>query len=64
MTTVRRRFKDEDIDQLLRVFKKNVGKDGILRELKRRQYYEKPCEIRNRAKRQGIKNWRKKQAAL
>lgn len=40
--------KDEPIDKALRKFKKEVRKEGILQELKRREFYEKPSEKRKR----------------
>ncbi len=48
----------------MRVLKKKVQKEGIVRELKERQYYRKPSEIKREAKKQGIKNVKKKMAKL
>jgi small subunit ribosomal protein S21 len=44
----------------LRKFKKAVEKAGILKELKKREYYEKPCIKRNRKKAEGIKRHQKR----
>ena len=52
--------KNNDVDFALRLLKKKVLKAGMIRELKRRQYYEKPSERRRRQKRAGIKNARKR----
>ena len=52
--------KNNDVDFALRLLKKKVLKAGMIRELKRRQYYEKPSERRRRQKREGIKNTRKR----
>lgn len=38
----------ESLDALLRRFKKKVKHDGKLQELRRREYFEKPCEERKR----------------
>jgi small subunit ribosomal protein S21 len=38
--------KDESIDKALRKFKMKLRKEGVLDELKKREYYEKPSEIR------------------
>jgi small subunit ribosomal protein S21 len=38
--------KDESIDKALRKFKMKMRKEGVLDELKRREYFEKPSEIR------------------
>jgi small subunit ribosomal protein S21 len=40
----------EPIGSALRRFKKLVERSGIQRELRKRKYYEKPCETRRRAK--------------
>ena len=39
-------------------------KDGLMKEIRRRQYYMKPSEIRREKKKQGIKNYKKKLAKL
>ena len=38
--------KDESIDKALRKFKMKLRKEGVIDELKRREYYEKPSEKR------------------
>lgn len=40
--------KDEPIDRALKKFKREVRKEGILMELKKREFYEKPSEKRKR----------------
>jgi len=52
--------KNNDVDFALRLLKKKVLKAGMIQELKRRRYYEKPSERRRRQKRAGIKNTRKR----
>lgn len=48
---LRMRVRDkEPIGLALRRFKKLVERSGIQRELRKHKYYEKPCEIRRRAK--------------
>ena len=53
-----------NLEKAMRVLKKKVQKEGLLREIKERQYYRKPSEIKREAKKQGIKNYKKKQAKL
>ena len=53
-----------NLEKAMRVLKKKVQKEGIVRELKERQYYTKPSEKKREAKKQGIKNYKKKQAKL
>ena len=53
-----------NLEKAMRVLKKKVQKEGIVRELKERQYYRKPSEIKREAKKQGIKNYKKKMAKV
>ena len=53
-----------NLEQALRVLKKKSQKSGILKELKARQYFEKPSEKKSRKKKEGIANYKKKQAKL
>jgi small subunit ribosomal protein S21 len=39
----------EPIGAALRRFKKLLERSGVTKELRRRKYYEKPCEARRRA---------------
>lgn len=36
------------IDKVLRRFKKMCEKEGLIKEIKKKQYYEKPCQKRRR----------------
>lgn len=38
----------ENIDSALKRFKKQVEKGGVLSEVRRREYYEKPSEIKKK----------------
>ena len=53
-----------NLEKALRVLKKKVQKEGITKEIKMRQFYTKPSEKRREAKKQGIKNYKKKMAKL
>ena len=44
----------ESAEQMLRRFKKLCEKEGLTKEIKRRQYFEKPSERRRRALRKSI----------
>jgi small subunit ribosomal protein S21 len=48
--------RDNNIDQALRVLKKKMQREGVLREMKRRRFCEKPSEQAERE----IKNERRK----
>ena len=38
----------EPIDMLIRRFKKTCEREGLIKEIKRISYYEKPSEVRRR----------------
>ena len=44
----------ETVNQMLRRFKKLCEKEGLTKDVKRRQYFEKPSERRRRAMRKAI----------
>ena len=46
-----------NLEKAMRVLKKKVQKEGIVRELKERQYYTKPSEKKREAKKQGINSF-------
>jgi len=41
---------NEQLDKAIKRFKRMVEKEGIIREFKKREYYEKPSTILNRKK--------------
>ena len=45
----------ESAEQMLRRFKKLCEKEGLTKDIKRRAYYEKPSEKKQRALRKSIK---------
>ena len=51
--------RDNNVDQALRVLKKKMQREGIVRELKARRAYEKPSEKRVREKSEAIRRARK-----
>ena len=53
-----------NLEKAMRVLKKKVMKEGIVKELRRRQYFQKPSEIKREKKKEGIKNYKKKQKKL
>ena len=40
--------RNNDVEKAIRILKKKVAKSGLMRELKQRQYYEKPSDKRIR----------------
>ena len=53
-----------NLEKAMRVLKKKVMKEGIVKELRARQYYQKPSEIKREKKKEGIKNYKKKMKKL
>ncbi|EEX48165.1 MULTISPECIES: 30S ribosomal protein S21 [Jonquetella] len=47
MTTVVRK-ENESIEDVLRRFKRDVSKTGVLREARKKEHYEKPSEAKKR----------------
>ena len=41
---------DETLEKALKRFKRMVEKEGVIREWKKREFYEKPSAIKNRKK--------------
>lgn len=51
--------RDNNVDQALRALKKKMQREGIFREMKLRNFYEKPSEKRAREKAEAIRRARK-----
>jgi len=51
--------RNNDVTKALRIFKKKVQEAGIIQEVRERQFYEKPCEKRNRKKKAAINRHKK-----
>ena len=56
--------RNNDVAFALRKFKKKIAEDGILQELRAREFYEKPSEKRAKAKKAGIARWKKKLSTM
>jgi small subunit ribosomal protein S21 len=51
--------RDNNVDQALRALKKKMQREGVFREMKLRQHYEKPSVKRAREKAEAIRRARK-----
>ena len=49
------------VEKAIRVLKKKMLKEGVIKELKQRRYYEKPSEKKLRLQKENIRRWRKAQ---
>ena len=52
--------RNNDVNFALRKFKKKIQEDGILQDIRKREFFEKPSETRNKAKAAGRARWLKK----
>jgi len=51
--------RENNVDQALKALKKKMQREGVFREMKLRDHYEKPSERRVREKAEGIRRARK-----
>ncbi|MBM3491334.1 MAG: 30S ribosomal protein S21 [Alphaproteobacteria bacterium] len=58
-TLVQVLVRDNNVDQALRALKKKMQREGVFREMKLRNHYEKPSEKKARERAEGIRRARK-----
>ena len=51
--------KNGNVDRAMRTLKKKLQKEGLLKELKQRQFFEKPSAKKARKKAEGIKRYQR-----
>ena len=51
--------RDNNVDQALRALKKKLQREGVVREMKLKQHFEKPSEKKAREKAEAIRRARK-----
>jgi len=51
--------RDNNVDQALKVLKKKLQREGVFREMKLRNYYEKPSEKKARESSEAVRRTRK-----
>ena len=51
--------KNGNVERAMRTLKKKLQKEGLLKELKQKQYFEKPSAKRKRKKAEGIKRYQR-----
>ena len=51
--------RENNVDQALRVLKKKLQREGVIREMKLKQHFEKPSEKQAREKAEAIRRARK-----
>jgi len=53
-----------NLEKAMRVLKKKVQKEGIIKDYRAKSVYEKPSERKRRKKKEGIANFKKQQKKL
>ena len=51
--------KNGNVDRAMRTLKKKLQKEGLLKELKQRQFFEKPSAKKARKKAEGVKRYQR-----
>lgn len=51
--------RNNNVDGAIRLLGKKVKQEGLLRELRRRSFYEKPSVVRRRKEAEGVARWLK-----
>jgi len=51
--------RNNNVEKALRVMKKKMKRDGVFQELKDRQYYQKPSEVKREKAKQRLVNIKK-----
>ena len=57
-------IRNGNLEQAMRVLKKKVQKEGIIKDYRAKSVYEKPSERKRRKKKEGIANFKKQQKKL
>ncbi len=50
---------NDDVERALKILKREIGKEGTLKALKRKRYYEKPSEAKKRKAREALRRNRR-----
>jgi len=53
--------RNNNVTQAMRILKKKIEREGILQEVREREFYEKPSERKRREKKQNIRRHKKTQ---
>ena len=53
--------RNNNVEKALRVFKKKLLKDGVMKELRDRQYYQKPSFKKREKKKESVRRHKKDQ---
>ena len=60
----KRPSKPMPFDVALRKFRKQVEKAGVIQEVRKREFYEKPNQRKQRVRKEAIARWRKKEKTM
>ena len=62
--TITVQVRQGNLEQAMRVLKKKVQREGIIKDFRAKSVFEKPSEKKRRKKKEGIANFKKKQKKL
>ena len=62
--TITVQVRQGNLEQAMRVLKKKVQREGIIKDFRAKSVFEKPSEKKRRKKKEGIANWKKTQKKL
>ena len=51
--------RNDNVEQAIRKFKKKIQNNGLMLDLRAKEFYEKPTSVRKRKKAQAKARWRK-----
>lgn len=54
--------RNNDVGRAMRKLKKLINAEGLVKDMRKKEYYEKPSAVKKREKAQARKRWLKEQA--
>jgi small subunit ribosomal protein S21 len=51
--------RNNDVEKAIRLLKKKINVEGLQKDLRKKEYYEKPSEKRRRRHAEAVNRWRK-----
>lgn len=56
--------RNNDVEKAIRIFKKLINQENVLRDLRKYEFYEKPSVKRRRRKAEAVNRWRKEERLI
>lgn len=58
------KVRDGDIEKAIRILKKKMLQEGVIRDMRRIEFYEKPSVKRRRIKQEARRRWKRQERML